>query len=243
MYNKKFNNTNQFLIYRDDLFCRYCNKKCKNLNSLKQHEIRCKNNPNRINIQNNLKNNRKNNLKNRNWSKGLSAETDERVKRARDKVIEYYKNHHGTMLNKHHSDETKEKLRQIALENHSENHFGSHKSYLYNGVKFISSYEVDVAKSLDENNLKWVKPNRLPYFDLNGNKHHYTADFYLPEYDVYLDPKNDYLINHINRTMGYSDIEKINWVMEQNGVRIFVLNKDTLEWPKIKQLITAGGNE
>lgn len=28
--------------------CKYCNKECKNLNSLKQHEIRCKNNPNRI---------------------------------------------------------------------------------------------------------------------------------------------------------------------------------------------------
>lgn len=28
--------------------CRFCNKKCKNSNSLTQHEIRCKNNPNRI---------------------------------------------------------------------------------------------------------------------------------------------------------------------------------------------------
>lgn len=28
--------------------CQYCNKECKNLNSLRQHEIRCKLNPNRI---------------------------------------------------------------------------------------------------------------------------------------------------------------------------------------------------
>lgn len=28
--------------------CKYCNRECKNLNSLKQHEIRCKENPDRI---------------------------------------------------------------------------------------------------------------------------------------------------------------------------------------------------
>lgn len=28
--------------------CKYCNKECKNLNSLRQHEIRCKLNPDKI---------------------------------------------------------------------------------------------------------------------------------------------------------------------------------------------------
>lgn len=28
--------------------CKYCSKECKNLNSLRQHEIRCKQNPNHI---------------------------------------------------------------------------------------------------------------------------------------------------------------------------------------------------
>ena len=31
-----------------NFICKYCNKECKNLNSLRQHEIRCKENPNRI---------------------------------------------------------------------------------------------------------------------------------------------------------------------------------------------------
>lgn len=30
------------------LYCKYCNKECKNINSLKQHECRCKENPNRL---------------------------------------------------------------------------------------------------------------------------------------------------------------------------------------------------
>ena len=34
--------------------CKYCGKECKNKNSLAQHEIRCKENPNRIKIVNNF---------------------------------------------------------------------------------------------------------------------------------------------------------------------------------------------
>jgi len=35
--------------------CKYCNKTCKNNNSRAQHEIRCKNNPDRIKASYNLK--------------------------------------------------------------------------------------------------------------------------------------------------------------------------------------------
>lgn len=35
--------------------CKYCNKICKNKNSLAQHEIRCKSNPYRIKIVSNFK--------------------------------------------------------------------------------------------------------------------------------------------------------------------------------------------
>lgn len=31
-----------------ELFCQFCNKEYKNKNSLHQHEIRCKENPNKI---------------------------------------------------------------------------------------------------------------------------------------------------------------------------------------------------
>ena len=48
MYSSKNNKTNKNLVSRDDLFCKHCDKQCKNLNSLHQHEIRCPSNPNRI---------------------------------------------------------------------------------------------------------------------------------------------------------------------------------------------------
>ena len=35
----------------DDFICKYCGKICKNKNSLVQHEVRCKENPNRISLE------------------------------------------------------------------------------------------------------------------------------------------------------------------------------------------------
>lgn len=211
-------------------YCRYCNKECKNTNSLKQHECRCKENPDRRNFLN------LQSAWNNPWNKGLDK-TDIRIQKH---IISYNKNKELGLHKPYeykHTEEFKKKQSINALKNHYENHFGSRKSYLYNGVKFISSYELKVAKDLDDNNIKWQKPSRLPYIDFNGKNHHYTADFYLPEYDVYLDPKNTYLIENINPKMGYSDKQKIDWVMEQNNVKIIILNENQLCWKEIKEMI------
>lgn len=38
----------------DNFICKYCGKECKNKNSLAQHEIRCKMNPNKIKVTSNF---------------------------------------------------------------------------------------------------------------------------------------------------------------------------------------------
>lgn len=38
---------NSYHLDHDDLYCKFCEKECKNKNSLAQHELRCKYNPNR----------------------------------------------------------------------------------------------------------------------------------------------------------------------------------------------------
>lgn len=38
------------MINQEILYCQYCHKECKNKNSLVQHEIRCKKNPNKLNL-------------------------------------------------------------------------------------------------------------------------------------------------------------------------------------------------
>jgi hypothetical protein len=57
-----------------------------------------------------------------------------------------------------------------------------------------SSWEVEIAEWLDNLKIDWIRPNHLEWFDSNNKKHRYFADFYLPKYDVYLDPKNEYQI-------------------------------------------------
>jgi hypothetical protein len=63
---------------------------------------------------------------------------------------------------------------------------------------------------------------------MNGIIHYYTPDFYLPEYDIYLDPKNDFLIENINPVLGYTDIDKIHQVELENNIKVLILNKDQL---------------
>ena len=53
---------NSYHLDHDDLYCKFCKKECKNKNSLAQHELRCKYNPNRKDVDKfaiYIKNNRK----------------------------------------------------------------------------------------------------------------------------------------------------------------------------------------
>lgn len=63
---------------------------------------------------------------------------------------------------------------------------------LYNGVYLDSSWELKLAKHLDDNNIKWTRPSFITYSDIMGNTKKYFPDFYLPKLNIYLDPKNPY---------------------------------------------------
>lgn len=175
------------------------------------------------------------------WRRGLTEATNESVRQGAEKIRLKYQT--GELVppfkGKHHSKETLRKMRELALKTHPEQNFGHHKSYKYGDLTFLSSYEVTIATELDAHGVRWVQPKwaTFQYVDQNGKKHSYTPDFYLPDYDVYLDPKNDFLIEHVNPTLGYCDVDKIRWVMEQNNVRIIILTKDQLSWDVISLLI------
>lgn len=57
-------------------------------------------------------------------------------------------------------------------------------------VNLQSTWEVAVADYLTEQNIKWERPVSIPWMDSTGKKHRYYPDFYLPDHDLYLDPKN-----------------------------------------------------
>lgn len=89
---------------------------------------------------------------------------------------------------KPHTEETKEILRQKAL---SSNHRRLRKGMIiYNGIWLDSSWEYELAKRLDQLKIKWERPEPLIWIDAKGNSHNYFPDFYLSDYDLFLDPKN-----------------------------------------------------
>lgn len=223
--------------------CQYCEKTYECRNACNSHIGRCLKNPNRtilkkkkcdkcnsdINVNNferhyNVCNN-KQKLKRKGrgsniWNKGLTKETNEKILESSEKISNALKGKPGHK----HTNETKGLLRKIAIKNELGGHT-SKQRINYNGVKLHSSFELKVAQELDKNNIKWVRPTSVKWIDENGIEHRYYADFYLLDFDTYLDPKNDYLIN--------KDKEKIKRVCEQNQVKVIVLDKNNLTWEKI----------
>jgi len=92
-----------------------------------------------------------------------------------------------------------------------ETHF---KRYSYRGVMMDSSWEVNLAKWLDEKQIKWIRDRRICLYwrDKDDDIRRYYPDFYLPDYNCYLEPKNKYLQQ--------KDCFKLNSIKEQ-GIKLF----------------------
>ena len=193
--------------------CVYCDSDRQNANSLRNHERLCKQNPNR-------QEHPRGNLGKTGWNKGFTKNSDERILKASWKCSNTMRGRKG----RSQTTETKEKLSKIRAESLNENAFYS-KRTKYKNVTLDSSYELILAKDLDMNGIIWVRPKSLIWMD-GLQKRRYIPDFYLPEFDVYLDPKNDYLIK--------KDQRKIDEAMKFNNVKIFVLTKNELNWSSIR---------
>jgi hypothetical protein len=101
------------------------------------------------------------------------------------------------------------------------------KGERYNDIWFDSKWEVKVAQSLDEHNVQWERPRKGFVWNDSGRK--YYPDFFLPEFGVYLDPKNSYL--------QLKDLEKINQARQRNNIRVLMLSESQLSWDEIQKLL------
>lgn len=174
--------------------CKYCLKVCKNKNSLVQHEIRCKENPNKINLEY---------LSNRDCSKIKFNPSNQFIKAKKlglliPQVSEETKQKLSNVWKgRKHTKETKEKIsktmQQVVKEKpdsyNGVNINGKVKKYYYNGIKLDGSWELLVAKYLDFNNIKWERPRKGFEYIWNNGKHIYYPDFYLTDYNVYIEVK------------------------------------------------------
>lgn len=183
--------------------CSYCNKLCKNANSLRNHERLCKHNPD---YEKNIK--------------GHGAFTPE----AREKAMET-KRRRGTISNgaikaKQEgrpfivTEDTRKKLREAGLkqvwteerreahrstmrgvvERHPESYSthnvcGRVKRIEYNGSVLLGKWELEVAKALDKENIKWTNEMDPFKYEWDGSVRKYFPDFYLPDMDLYIEVK------------------------------------------------------
>lgn len=85
-------------------------------------------------------------------------------------------------------------------------------------VLMDSSWEIALAKRLDELKIEWIRPEPLKWTDSTNKERNYFSDFYLPKYDIYLDPKN--------KAAYLNQIEKINWFLENRANVKFLTTLD-----------------
>jgi len=200
------------------LNCKFCNRESKNLNSLSNHQRLCPSNPERVYVSQTLGRTA--------WNKGLTSSTDLRVSKMAESISK------SSLENPRYlTAEQKSHLSVLA----KERGLGGYKPNAGRSKKFKvldsygdevclqSTYELKCSELLNQLGINWVRPRALKYDGKN-----YFADFYLPDFDVYLDPKNNYKAK--------LDKTKIERVIEQNNVRVFILLENQLTHEFIKSL-------
>lgn len=177
--------------------CKYCGKICKNKNSLAQHEIRCKENPNKIKIvsnfieyNNSIKNGERNASNQFIKAKELGLPIPEVSEETRKKLGKGWRGKRlPETMKKNISESMKRVVKEKPESYNGVNINGKVKKYDYKGIKLDGSWELLVAQYLDFNNIKWKRPRKGFEYIWNNDKHIYYPDFYLTDYNVYIEVK------------------------------------------------------
>jgi very-short-patch-repair endonuclease len=160
------------------MICQYCGKECKNLKSLIQHKIRCKYNPNRIDMSYIKPGHTKGHKGTNQYSKAIKLGLDKPIvsKETKDKISK-------KLIGKLHSDKTKQKLSEIRkqyLEEHPDkipfklNH-SSKKSYpeQYFEELFINeNIPLKYHKQVGRYELDFYNEDLMKYVEIDGEQHY-----------------------------------------------------------------------
>lgn len=128
----------------------------------------------------------------------------------------------------------REKFRQISLaawargcyDNVDTSGYSNWHTYLHSSGKEYrvqGRYELAFIKYLDEQNLTFeCHKGKIPYTDDVGNTHHYFPDFYVYEWNCYVDPKATHWFKQ--------QYKKFEWLRIQHPeIEIRILTEDKLK--------------
>lgn len=198
VYNKTLKHQKQKRKYnepQDNLFCQFCNKQCKTLNSLKQHEMRCNQNLERIPLNNLAVHNEQIKLQQKNvWNKGLNKNINESVKQQSLSLHNVYASGKLQPYNKGitHSEEFKRavsKTMRIKTAEYLEKCYPNGRRYNKNACLFIEKLNKEKGWKLQhaenggevkvcgffldgydkENNIVFEYDERAHYIDVDKN--------------------------------------------------------------------------
>lgn len=188
--------------------CIYCGKSFdyktkKHMSSaLKNHQHRCSKNPNRV------------------LQKCSEEKIEQWKKKISENTIKYYSNPENRK-------KFSERMKQVVLENpesySDKNIVGRTKHFTIDGIRYNSSWEYEVAQYLSESNVKWKRSKIEPekYF-WNNSWHFYFPDFYLEDYDCYIEVK------------GYeTDRDREKW--KQSKKKVIVIKQKELDLIRLKK--------
>lgn len=168
--------------------CDICGSKWEKLQSYNAHRSHCKNK-------------HKKNYKNRfAWNKGLTKDTDDRVKKAAENYSKKCKSGDIVPWQKGLSKDNNESLNKASKkisetvnkkikEGTWHNSFSKSRTHEYKGVKLYGKWELEYAKWLDKNNVKWSRVEESFVYIFEGKEKQYTPDFYLIDEDCYIEIK------------------------------------------------------
>ena len=123
--------------------------------------------------------------------KGLTKETSEEIKRTAEKLSQTLQRKitEGTFIPSKMGTEARRKL---SIEQSLKNRGGKCKWFDYKGQKLQGTWELNIAKKLDDMGIRWYKPKvhkDVWSYMLDGQVKSYTPDLYLEEENLYLEIK------------------------------------------------------
>ena len=168
------------------LNCKFCTKVCKSPNSLRNHERMCKLNENRKLPNIDYSTRKTSNQYLKGTAKPLSVETLALIRK--NKAI------YWTAERRAAQSELKKKTMPLTVALHSDSYSsnnvcGRAKKSMYKDQLMHSSWELEVAMWFDDQNIKWSRTTPGFKYEWNNSIRTYFPDFYLPEYDVYVEVK------------------------------------------------------
>lgn len=99
--------------------------------------------------------------------------------------------------------------------------------YIVNNIKVQRTWERDFALWCNANNIIWERCKPLTYY-IDNKRRNYTPDFYLPEYDLYIEIKGYWWGNDrakMKEVIGQYPNKKIKIIENTNWKEALCLNK------------------